>query len=84
MVPDVYAACKRYGWWNEELSYLFEIPQFIYVTRFEELNVDFVKKPDDGRMRGLAFVKDPDGYWIEIFNANTVVQWKRLSLKNFI
>ncbi|KAK9810975.1 hypothetical protein WJX73_002729 [Symbiochloris irregularis] len=37
--------------------------------RFEELGVDFVKKPDDGKMKGLAFIKDPDGYWIEILNA---------------
>ncbi|XP_022223634.1 lactoylglutathione lyase [Drosophila obscura] len=50
MVPDVYAACKR----------------------FQEQGVEFVKKPDDGRMKGLAFIKDPDGYWIEIFNAYTV------------
>jgi lactoylglutathione lyase len=27
-----------------------------------------VKRPNDGRMKGLAFVKDPDGYWIEILN----------------
>lgn len=40
--------------------------------RFEQLNVKFVKKPNDGRMKGLAFICDPDGYWIEIFNANTV------------
>jgi len=40
--------------------------------RFEKFNVDFVKKPNDGRMKGLAFIKDPDGYWIEIFNAGTV------------
>jgi lactoylglutathione lyase len=40
--------------------------------RFEELGVEFVKKPDDGRMKGLAFIKDPDGYWIEIFSAKTV------------
>lgn len=38
--------------------------------RFEKLGVDFVKRPDDGRMKGLAFIKDPDGYWIEIFNPN--------------
>ncbi|XP_037949447.1 lactoylglutathione lyase-like [Teleopsis dalmanni] len=50
MVPDVYAACKR----------------------FEEQGVDFIKKPNEGRMHGLAFIKDPDGYWIEIFNANNV------------
>ena len=24
------------------------------------------KKPDDGRMKGLAFALDPDGYWVEI------------------
>ncbi|XP_067938631.1 lactoylglutathione lyase-like [Watersipora subatra] len=34
--------------------------------RFETLNVKFVKKPDEGKMKGLAFIQDPDGYWIEI------------------
>ncbi|EMP56329.1 lactoylglutathione lyase [Marinobacter koreensis] len=34
--------------------------------RFEKLGVEFVKKPDDGKMKGLSFIKDPDGYWIEI------------------
>ena len=28
----------------------------------------FVKRPDEGSMKGLAFVKDPDGYWIEILS----------------
>ena len=36
--------------------------------RFEALNVPFVKRPDEGRMKGLAFIRDPDGYWIEILN----------------
>jgi len=36
---------------------------------FEEHGVEFVKKPDDGNMKGLAFIKDPDGYWIEILSA---------------
>ena len=36
--------------------------------RFEELGVEFVKRPDDGQMKGLAFIKDPDGYWIEILS----------------
>ena len=36
--------------------------------RFERLGIKFVKRPDDGKMRGLAFVKDPDGYWIEILS----------------
>ena len=38
-------------------------------ARFETLGVEFVKRPDDGAMKGLAFVKDPDGYWIEILSA---------------
>ena len=28
--------------------------------------VRFQKKPDEGRMKGLAFALDPDNYWIEI------------------
>ncbi len=35
--------------------------------RFESLGVEFVKRPNDGSMKGIAFVKDPDGYWVEIF-----------------
>jgi len=37
-------------------------------ARFEQMSVKFVKKPNDGKMKGLAFIQDPDGYWIEIFN----------------
>ncbi|GGW78831.1 lactoylglutathione lyase [Alteromonas halophila] len=40
--------------------------------RFERLDVPFQKKPDDGAMKGIAFIKDPDGYWIEIFDAAQV------------
>ncbi len=38
-------------------------------ARFEEMGVDFVKRPDDGNMKGLAFIRDPDGYWIEILSS---------------
>ena len=38
--------------------------------RFEKMNVEFVKRPDDGKMKGLAFIKDADGYWIEILQAD--------------
>lgn len=66
-MPDVAAAC----------------------TRFEELGVEFVKRPDDGKMKGLAFIKgvlvalndahehvpaDPDGYWIEVLEANNMAK----------
>jgi lactoylglutathione lyase len=37
-------------------------------ARFERLGVEFIKRPDDGSMKGLAFIKDPDGYWIEILS----------------
>ena len=40
--------------------------------RFEQLGVEFVKRPNDGSMKGLAFIKDPDGYWIEILNADSI------------
>lgn len=40
--------------------------------RFEKLGVEFVKRPDDGKMKGLAFIKDPDGYWIEILAARSL------------
>ena len=36
--------------------------------RFERLGVPFIKRPDDGKMKGIAFIKDPDGYWIEILS----------------
>lgn len=40
--------------------------------RFEKLGVNFIKKPDDGKMKGLAFIQDPDGYWIEILNNKAI------------
>lgn len=39
-------------------------------ARFDELGVEYVKRPDDGNMKGLAFIRDPDGYWIEILSAS--------------
>ena len=37
------------------------------------------KKPDEGRMKGLAFALDPDGYWVELLRGgkkgqNTLAQ----------
>ena len=34
--------------------------------RFEALNVNFQKRLTDGRMKSIAFIKDPDDYWVEI------------------
>lgn len=75
VVPNVEEACKR----------------------FEKYNVEFSKRPNDGKlffllyilliftnvwydlvflfsgkMKGLAFIKDPDGYLIEILTNNPV------------
>ncbi|EUC63977.1 lactoylglutathione lyase [Rhizoctonia solani AG-3 Rhs1AP] len=38
--------------------------------RFEKLGVSFKKRPSDGKMRHIAFILDPDGYWIEIVPSN--------------
>jgi lactoylglutathione lyase len=43
-------------------------------ARFETMGVEFVKRPNDGRMKGLAFIKDPDGYWIEILSASSLAK----------
>lgn len=34
--------------------------------RLESLNVNWKKRLTDGRMKNVAFVLDPDGYWVEI------------------
>lgn len=36
------------------------------VRWFDGHGVPFVKRPEQGKMRDVAFIKDPDGYWIEI------------------
>ena len=51
----------------------FSVPDVYKASeRFEKLGVKFIKKPDDGKMKGLAFIEDPDGYWIEILQANMI------------
>ncbi|KAL8418954.1 hypothetical protein RB594_002241 [Gaeumannomyces avenae] len=34
--------------------------------RFEDCSVNWKKRLTDGRMKNVAFVLDPDGYWVEI------------------
>ena len=51
----------------------FSVPDVYAASkRFEDLGVNFIKMPDDGKMKGLAFIQDPDGYWIEILQANMI------------
>jgi lactoylglutathione lyase len=40
------------------------------VAAFDEEGVSFVKRPEEGMMRDIAFIRDPDGYWIEILQAD--------------
>ncbi|RDZ29581.1 lactoylglutathione lyase [Lysobacter silvisoli] len=42
-------------------------------ARFEELGVPFQKRLTDGRMKDIAFIKDPDGYWVEILQPTSRV-----------
>ena len=36
-------------------------------ARLDSMNVTWKKRLTDGRMKNIAFLCDPDGYWIEVF-----------------
>lgn len=42
--------------------------------RFEEKGVSWKKKLTDGRMKNIAFVLDPDNYWIEVIQNEKLKQ----------
>lgn len=45
----------------------FSVPDLADAVRwFDANNVPFVKRPEQGKMKDVAFIRDPDGYWIEI------------------
>lgn len=45
----------------------FAVPDLDAAVRwFDDNGVSYVKRPDQGKMKDVAFIKDPDGYWIEI------------------
>ena len=45
----------------------FAVPDLDAAVRwFDENSVVFVKRPEQGKMKDVAFIKDADGYWIEI------------------
>ena len=35
-------------------------------ARFERLGVPFKERLTDGKMKNIALILDPDGYWIEV------------------
>jgi len=45
----------------------FSVPDLDAAVKwFDDNQVVYVKRPDQGKMKDVAFIKDPDGYWIEI------------------
>ena len=47
------------------------------VAWFDSHGVSYVKRPEQGKMRDVAFIKDPDGYWIEIIEPARLKQLGR-------
>jgi lactoylglutathione lyase len=45
----------------------FSVPDLDAAVKwFDDNQITYVKRPDQGKMKDVAFIKDPDGYWIEI------------------
>lgn len=56
----------------------FSVPDLDAAIAWLDANaVTYVKRPEQGKMRDVAFVKDPDGYWIEIVEAARLQQLGR-------
>lgn len=47
------------------------------IAWFDRNAVTYVKRPEQGRMKDVAFIKDPDGYWIEIVEPGRLKQLGR-------
>ena len=48
----------------------FSVPELdAAIAWFDANDVKYVKRPEQGKMKDVAFIKDPDGYWIEIVEA---------------
>jgi lactoylglutathione lyase len=56
----------------------FSVPDLAAAVRwFDENNVPYVKRPEQGKMKDVAFIKDPDGYWIELVQPTLLKQLGR-------
>ncbi|MEL6487411.1 MAG: lactoylglutathione lyase [Pseudomonadota bacterium] len=44
------------------------------VAHFDAHGVEYQKRPEEGTMKHIAFIKDPDGYWVEILSAKAMGQ----------
>ena len=53
----------------------FSVPDLAASVKwFDDNHITYVKRPEQGKMRDVAFIKDPDGYWIEIVQPNLLTQ----------
>lgn len=53
----------------------FSVPDLDAAVRwFDDNQVAYVKRPEQGKMKDVAFIKDPDGYWIEIVEAGRLAR----------
>jgi lactoylglutathione lyase len=56
----------------------FSVPDLdVAIKWLDENQLVYVKRPEQGKMRDVAFVKDPDGYWIEIVEPGRLKQLGR-------
>lgn len=56
----------------------FSVPDLnVAVKWFDDNLVPYVKRPEQGKMKDVAFIKDPDGYWIEIVEPARLIQLGR-------
>eukprot|EP00750_Incisomonas_marina_P029035 INCI703.3.p1 GENE.INCI703.3~~INCI703.3.p1 ORF type:complete len:332 (+),score=52.73 INCI703.3:86-1081(+) len=54
-----------------------------FCAKLEAEGVEFQKKPDEGRMKGLAFALDPDRYWVEIVKRSPAYKYDAEVKSNF-
>ena len=58
----------------------FSVPDLdVAIQWFDENKVIYVKRPEQGKMKHVAFIKDPDGYWIEIVQPSLLKDLGRIS-----
>ena len=46
-------------------------------ARLEERGINSVKRLDSGKMKGVAFISDPDNYWIELVQPDLNTEFGR-------